>query len=83
VKATFFKEKRRVGTALGETDGPLANKFRTVRSFLPDYLFEPANLLTMTAIVDMGPQERARIFGGTAIEVYRLANLNEAVLLFL
>jgi hypothetical protein len=51
--------------------------------FLPDYLFEPANLLTMTAIVDMGPQERARIFGGTAIEVYRLANLNEAVLLFL
>jgi predicted TIM-barrel fold metal-dependent hydrolase len=29
----------------------------------------------------LGPKERARIFGGTAIEVYRLANFSQAALL--
>jgi hypothetical protein len=29
----------------------------------------------------LGPEERARIFGGTTIEVYRLANLSQAALL--
>jgi hypothetical protein len=33
------------------------------------------------ATCQLGPEERARIFGGTAIEVCRLANLSQAALL--